>query len=748
MCGMKQTGPDLMTTPAILPAGEAKAALQFSHFPTRQQAFIWRNWGLLSAARLACVLGTGPSEVVAAAAEMGLEEADAMDEELWLRRGYVTIIRRNWHILPYPQLLQLLGWTPEQLAHVLKEEDFLWTKLGALKPRCEVLRWQPLTEAERRRTARIREWLSEYDKRPSGGGESPFSCIGSYARFSGDVARSNHDRFELKLGYAFSTLYGDPLLSPGEGFFPDEELAAMQSWGVNAVWFQAILYQLYPWPVAPRLSEGWEIRLQTLRDLVDRAGRYGIEVILYLNEPRCLPTRLFAELPQLDALRGIDYPSHATTSLCTSRPEVLDFVRGGCSHVFKNVPRLGGAFTISLSENPTHCHSKQRGSQCERCASRPIPEVVAEVNQTIAEGIHSVSPQARVIVWDWAWGVQPDGNVDPELVMETVDRLPPDVELMVTSGFLMPVTFQGVQALVSDYSISQPGPGPHIEAVIRRAAARGLRVHAKIQANNSWECSIVPYIPVVDLVEQHLQQLKAAGADGIMYSWTLGGYLGGNLGLLESTPDELAHAYAGPDFAPLLREAWRRWSEAFAEFPYNGGLVYNGPSNAGPSNLLYLKPTGYQPTMVGFPYDAVEKWDGIYPTRVLEHQFDKASRMWGDALEWMKDACAGMDSKPPEAVADQIRVAEAVYCNLRSSALQIRFLRLRNESIVKHAAAMFAILDEEITLAQRQLKLVRRDSRIGYEPTNHYLFTANDLQEKIINCLALKEELGGPAAAN
>jgi len=32
------------------------------------------------------------------------------------------------------------------------------------------------------------------------------------------------------------------------------------------------------------------------------------------------------------------------------------------------------------------------------------------------------------------------------------------------------------------------------------------------------------------------------------------------------------------------------------------------------------------------------------------------------------------------------------------------------------------------------LRLVRQDSRLGFEAGNHYLYTKNDLLEKIINC--------------
>ncbi len=45
-------------------------------------------------------------------------------------RGYVTLIRRNWQLLPYEQLLELLEMTPEQLAFTLREDDYLWVKLG------------------------------------------------------------------------------------------------------------------------------------------------------------------------------------------------------------------------------------------------------------------------------------------------------------------------------------------------------------------------------------------------------------------------------------------------------------------------------------------------------------------------------------------------------------------------------------------------------------------------------------------
>ena len=60
------------------------------------------------------MLKTKWSQVESRAKDMGLAVPNRMDE-LWLKRSYTTIIRNNWHLLPYAQLLTLLDWTSRQL---------------------------------------------------------------------------------------------------------------------------------------------------------------------------------------------------------------------------------------------------------------------------------------------------------------------------------------------------------------------------------------------------------------------------------------------------------------------------------------------------------------------------------------------------------------------------------------------------------------------------------------------------------
>ena len=104
--------------------GSHPKALDCPHFPTRLQAVVWRNWELVPPERLAAVLETSADNVIALAAHMGLRVPPVVRPE-WLTRGYVTLIRANWHLLPYEQLLTLLGWTADHLDFTLREDDFL-----------------------------------------------------------------------------------------------------------------------------------------------------------------------------------------------------------------------------------------------------------------------------------------------------------------------------------------------------------------------------------------------------------------------------------------------------------------------------------------------------------------------------------------------------------------------------------------------------------------------------------------------
>ena len=51
-----------------LPVGKGGTPLEYPHFPTRWQAFVWRNWELVSPAKIAAILHCSEPEARNAAA--------------------------------------------------------------------------------------------------------------------------------------------------------------------------------------------------------------------------------------------------------------------------------------------------------------------------------------------------------------------------------------------------------------------------------------------------------------------------------------------------------------------------------------------------------------------------------------------------------------------------------------------------------------------------------------------------------
>ncbi|MBR5880809.1 MAG: hypothetical protein IKZ16_03900 [Clostridia bacterium] len=91
--------------------------MDLPHFPSRFHAAVFRLWETVPAERIAHSLALPLSAVQKAADEMGLPPQGDLSE--WTARGYITTIRNAWHVLPYENLLPLLGWSEDQLATAL-----------------------------------------------------------------------------------------------------------------------------------------------------------------------------------------------------------------------------------------------------------------------------------------------------------------------------------------------------------------------------------------------------------------------------------------------------------------------------------------------------------------------------------------------------------------------------------------------------------------------------------------------------
>jgi len=811
---------------SILPDITPGKVLTVPHFPTDFQTLIFRLWEMVDAKRLAKVLETTEENVKASAAEMGLGDQVWLSE--WMSRGYISILRQVWHLLPYEQILKLLDCTEERLAFILKEDDFLGIKLGE-KPDCKPVLWRELTDAEKARTAEIK---ADYERliKPLYGDDTvaPFDFYSTEPKplvscASGEVtvdaawgikypeddllskmvedfkaftakygvkldgkakfieielsAKTDDEEYhEVHIGkdgirivaatafgalrgiyelenqaitagalnftsrvikkktkiktryiYSFSGLYTDVLECDTRISFPDELLERYGRCGVNGIWIQGVLYTLAPYPFDETKCVGWQERLERLRDLSERALRYGVKVYMYINEPRAMPLSFFDKRPDLKGAlsRGNDW------CLCTSHPEVQKYLYDAIHTICEYDPMMGGFLAITQSENLTTCYSKSgKPSECPVCSKRTATEVTADAINPMARAVMDVNPSIKFIAYAWVWD-----RAFKEQIGDLLDRLEKNVIVMMVSETMMPYKIAGVEGLVNDYSLSIVGPGESAKSVWNRAKEAGLEVGAKVQFNTSWECSTAPFLPVYENVVEHIKNLSELGIEHLMLSWTHGGWCSDSLKIAsayyfedsENTSDpydEVLNTNYG-EWAGKVREAVSHFTAAFKNYPFSVQNMYDGPSNAGASNLLYPEPSGMSPTMTCYPFDKVDGWRKDFPRDIFEDQYRKIDEEWQKGLE----SISGMPS------CEFYDMAEYGYTLFAASYNQVKYYNLRDSGADMYAEK--ALTQRELEMAVRAMTVMLRNASVGYEAANHYYCSRSTLAEKIIQCAYL-----------
>ncbi len=739
--GSRPAGAKEGSTVMKLPEGDAPQPVSSPHFPDRLHAYVWRNWGLVPLARMAQVVDANAEQIRRAGESMGLSGPPRIPRGQQ-DRSYITIIRRNWHLLPYDQLLRLLDWNAEQLEYTLREDDFLYVKLGNHKPRCEPVRYQSPDEQTQTRARHLGEVFRKEMEGESGAHPEPlFQFVTDLSRpVQGNAPPApSGGLFQPRFCYSYFALYGDPLLNGEADSYPDGYLQRLAASGVDGIWLQGVLQKLAPFPWEPSRSDRHEERLQNLKRLVARAREHGIGVYLYLNEPRALLHAFFEQRP---GLKGVTEGEYA--ALCTSAPEVQEYLTQAVETVCRAVPELSGIFTITASENLTNCWSHYRGAECPRCGKRTPAEVIAEVNGLLERGIRRAGAKTRLMAWDWGW--------QDAWAPDTIRALSTEATLMSVSEWSLPLHRGGVATEVGEYSISAIGPGPRATRHWNLARERGLRTIAKIQAGNTWELSAVPYIPALENVARHMENLRGAGIQGLMLGWTLGGYPSPNLEVAavmgsdphlspEAALQRVAERRFGAKAAQAVVQAWRTCSMAFREFPYHGSVVYSAPLQMGPANPLWEKPTHHRASMVGLPYDDLTSWRGPYPADIFVGQMERVATGFEAALAELRGAPAPSEAGERHELDRERSVMEAAALHFRSVANQARFVQARDQLAAANASARAALCDTlehllrcELDLARRLHAVQSQDSRIGFEASNQYFYVPADLAEKILNC--------------
>ena len=135
--------------------------------------------------------------------------------------------------------------------------------------------------------------------------------------------------------------------------------------------------------------------------------------------------------------------------------------------------------------------------------------------------------------------------------------------------------------------------------------------------------------------------------------------------------------------------------------------------------------------MVGFPYDDLKRWRSIYPEEAFLGQMEKVRDGFVRGNAAFASLVESLDGPRQAAARRELGIFRAIENHFSAVCDQVRFVRARDRG---DKAEMRACARRELETAKRHLALVRADSRIGYECSNHYFYLPHDLIEKVLCC--------------
>ena len=493
-----------------------------------------------------------------------------------------------------------------------------------------------------------------------------------------------------------------------------------------------------------------------MRDLINRASRYGIKVytpIIYQ----------YMGTPESEAgLRKL------VRDILKKFPDIQGYVLLTEGFWYKQWKGCRGA-------------SKEYVQDWARNWSRAVG--------IVAEECHRVNPAIEILPWEYNIDFRPQ-NVD--LKRYFVQQLPTDTIPMLTWENGKSFEIDGMQGYLRDYSLNQVGPAEVTEAQIGDALHRKMKVYCKVDTFATWQFGTIPYLPFPYQWYERYKALEKCGVSGTMESWS-SGYTPNFMTELrawycwsDAPPlEELLGAIAARDFGTgekeMVLKAWDHFSRAIRLVPDTGPNM--GTNNAVGNPLFFQEPP-LRTTTFKYSWTDHDKWLGyfggninpywpftvsrmvFYPdftnrtnkaelyarnatgvevgqkTKVLP-VFLKYLRQASDQMEeglklYRAAALASPKSKRQRAVREVV-IAEHLQRMMQSDYAILEFedlrLQLAAEQDSRKAGAildrMKTILREEIARTELSLLAATRDSRLGFQFEQDYVYTPYSLREKL-----------------
>jgi hypothetical protein len=493
-----------------------------------------------------------------------------------------------------------------------------------------------------------------------------------------------------------------------------------------------------------------------IHDLIERAGRFGINVYTPLI-----------------------YQYIGT-------PESEAGLRRLVQDIIKDFPRIRGY--VLLTEGfwyrewaADHIDDDEKMKEWARnwCKAVAIVE----------EECHRVDPSIEIIPWEYNIDFRPQ---KADLKCYFIKQLPVKSIPMLTWENGKSFEMEGMKGYLRDYSLSQIGPAEVTEAQISEAKKRGMRVYSKVDTFASWQFGTIPYLPCPQQWHNRYQALEKHEIKGTLESWS-SGYKPNFISELrawscwsDAPPVEelfssIAARLFGEEGTAKAVKAWEYFSEAIQLVPDTGPNM--GTNNA-VGNPLFFKVPALRTNTYNYSWTDFEKWMGYFggelnpywPFTVSRMVFypdftnksNKAEEYARNAtgieaddnikllpvfLSYMNQAATKMEeglklyreaallspeSKRQQALMEVI-IAEQMLRMMQSDSAILEFedlrLNLAAEKDIKKRDVildrMESIASDEFARTELALLASTRDSRLGFQFEQDYVYTPYSLKEKL-----------------
>lgn len=402
----------------------------------------------------------------------------------------------------------------------------------------------------------------------------------------------------------------------------------------------------------------------------------------------------------------------------------------------------------------------------------------------VEDECHKMNPDIEILPWEYNIDFRPQ-SVDIKRYF--IQQLPDHVTPLLTWENGKRFVLDGMEGYLRDYSLNQVGPAEVTDAQIREADQRGIRVFSKVDTFVSWQYGTIPYLPCPYQWFERYKALEKYGVKGTLESWS-SGYKPNFMSRMRAwtcwsdapSADELlrltASAIFGKSQQDLVIKAWDHFSEAIRLVPDTGPNM--GTNNAVGNPLFFEEPpvrtatfhnswsdqnrelpvNPYWPftvsRMVFYPdltnktnraeqyarsATGIEIKEGMNILPVFLKYLKRAADEMEKGLELYRNAALSASKEKREQAVREVIVAEQLqrmmmsdHAILQFEDLRIGWVKEQNAEIKKVILdQMEAIAREELARTELSLLAATRDSRLGFQFEQDYVYTPYSLREKI-----------------